>query len=108
MPSELSIELEDIPDGQALRVELDGRPVALFRRGGEVFAIDAVCPHRRGPLDSVTMDEKGIVTCPWHGWQFDARTGKSPSHPGRVLTYPIERDGNRITVRLPEQLRGQA
>ncbi len=100
MPAELTVDLDEIPKSVAIRKVLGGREIALFRMGDEVFAIDAVCPHRRGPLDSGDLDEEGIVTCPWHGWRFDIRTGKSPTHPGQVLTYPVRREGGRVIVSI--------
>jgi nitrite reductase/ring-hydroxylating ferredoxin subunit len=35
-----------------------------------------VCPHFGGPLDDAPVDDRGIVTCPWHGYRFDVRTGR--------------------------------
>lgn len=68
--------LEDIPLGSALEVEHDGRVYALYNLDGSISAIDGICPHQGGPLaDGEVCD--GVVTCPWHGWQFDIRTGKA-------------------------------
>lgn len=86
--------LDEIPaDGCGLRVELEDRTLALFREGDEVFALNAVCPHRGGPLDEGDLED-GVVVCPWHGWDFDVRTGESPTFGERVECYPVEvRDG---------------
>ena len=72
--------LQEIPSdaGKALRVQ--GREIALFRAGESLYAIDGVCPHEGGPLAAGFINE-GIVTCPWHLWQFDARTGASTEDP---------------------------
>lgn len=98
MADKATIKLEDVPDGGAVRRVIDGREIAVFRQGEELFAIDANCPHRRGPLDSGELDADGVVTCPWHGWQFDIRTGKSPIHPGQVCTHRVTREGGTFTI----------
>jgi len=51
------------------------RIVALFNVDGEFFALDGVCPHQGGPLGKGDL-QGCIVTCPWHGWQFDVRNGE--------------------------------
>ena len=53
---------------------VDGRWVALFNVDGRYHAIDAICLHRGGPLADGVLSHC-IVTCPWHGWQFDVTTG---------------------------------
>src|SRR3989442_5731359 len=55
------------------------KPMALFNVDGEIFAINAVCPHRGGPLADGTLTGS-IVACPWHGWAFDVTT-RHPDHP---------------------------
>jgi nitrite reductase/ring-hydroxylating ferredoxin subunit len=51
------------------------RIVALFHVGAEFFALDGVCPHQGGPLGKGQLCGH-TLTCPWHGWQFDVRTGQ--------------------------------
>ncbi len=66
--------LSEIPDGGMRRVDANGYPVLLVRRGTEVDAIAAVCAHQGGPLDEGTLNGD-VVTCPWHGSQFCVRDG---------------------------------
>jgi nitrite reductase/ring-hydroxylating ferredoxin subunit len=82
---------KDCPPGTAIETVAGERIVALFNVAGEFFALDGVCPHQGGPLGKGCL--KGhVVTCPWHGWQFDVRTGqhqisatiRQPSLPVRV------------------------
>jgi nitrite reductase (NADH) small subunit len=68
-------DLADCPPGAALECVIDDRVVALFNVEGTIFALDGVCPHQGGPLGKGTLAGT-IVTCPWHGWQFDVRTGQ--------------------------------
>jgi nitrite reductase (NADH) small subunit len=77
--------LADCPRGSASEYVVEGRVVALFNVEGVVYALDGVCPHQGGPLGKGAL-EGTIVTCPWHGWQFDVTSGQhqlSPSicHP---------------------------
>ena len=92
-------ELSDLPSG-AGKVVIGpfDKPIALFNVGGEIFAINHVCPHRGGPLGEGRLDG-AIVTCPWHGWTFDVRTGR-PDHPGghAVDAYAVKLDGTSIYV----------
>ena len=84
-----------VPDGGGAEATVDGRSYALFRVNGEIRAVDGACPHAGGPLAEGTVAD-GVVTCPWHGWTFDARTGCSLDPPGRdVARYPtLVEDGN--------------
>jgi nitrite reductase (NADH) small subunit len=61
--------------GSSLELAAGDRIVALFNVAGEFFALDGVCPHQGGPLGQGHL-EGCNVTCPWHGWQFDVRTGQ--------------------------------
>ena len=69
--------LDELPPGAAKEVEHEGRIYALFNVGGTITAIDGICPHQGGPLADGPL-EGTMVTCPWHGWQFDVCTGKTP------------------------------
>ena len=81
------------------RIVLDGKPVAVFEVEGNFFAIDAVCPHEGGPLEQGTV-EKGCVTCPWHGYRFNLKTGACVNEPAyRVNSYRVEREGEELVVK---------
>ena len=97
---EPAIATADLPERELTRVEVGGEAVLLYREGGEVFAIDAVCAHAGGPLDEGEVEgcEGGrcAVRCPWHDSVFDLRDGRvvhGPSvHPQRAFDVR-ERDG---------------
>ena len=74
--------------------------VALFNIDGRFYAISNMCAHEGGPLSQGAL-EKTIVTCPWHGWQYDVRNGKSP-HPGgdSVKSFNVKTIGNKLYVVL--------
>ena len=67
--------VEQIPLGEGRVFEVDGRSIAVFRtRQGEVFATQAACPHREGPLADGIIGGRQIV-CPLHAYKFDLATG---------------------------------
>jgi nitrite reductase (NADH) small subunit len=67
--------VDEIPVGEGRTFAVDGDQIAVFRlRDGSLCAIDAVCPHKGGPLADGLADE-GVVVCPLHGHTFDMRTG---------------------------------
>ena len=70
---------EEVAEGEGRTVEAGGRWLALFRVGGEVYAIDNACPHMAGPLGAGRL-EGHVVGCPLHGWRIDVRTGHSPTN----------------------------
>jgi len=78
----------------------DGTQVAVFNVDGELCAINNICPHRGGPLGEGDL-EGTLVSCPWHGWQFDVKTGKSPVNPAAsVKTYPCRIEGVEVVVEV--------
>jgi nitrite reductase (NADH) small subunit len=78
--------LDELPPGSAKEVEHDGRVYAIFNVDGALLAIDGICPHQGGPLAEGYV-EGTCVTCPWHGWEFDLRTGTMPS--GSRIKQPV-------------------
>ena len=76
--------VSDIPDGDCLVVELNQVDVAIFHVGEEFFAINDRCPHAGASLAGGPV-ENGIVTCPWHYWQFRLDDGTWVENP-RVKT----------------------
>ena len=60
--------------GHGRMVVVNGRHVAIFRLDDGYFAIDNLCLHQAGPLCEGPIAD-GVVTCPWHGWSYDIRTG---------------------------------
>ena len=67
--------VEQCPPGHVCELLADDRIIALFNVDGEFHALDGICPHQGGPLGKGKLTGC-IVTCPWHGWQFDVKTGQ--------------------------------
>ncbi|MDE2573127.1 MAG: nitrite reductase small subunit NirD [bacterium] len=64
----------DLPVGEGMAITIGEREVALFHVEGGWFAIDNVCPHQGGPLSEGWVEGE-TVTCPWHAWCFEVKTG---------------------------------
>jgi NAD(P)H-dependent nitrite reductase small subunit len=89
-----SLKLEQIPVGEGRCVTMGDLQIGVFHRKDGIFAIDNICPHRGAPLhDGMVID--GIVSCPWHQWQFQLDDGVCLNIPKvRIASYPVEiRDG---------------
>ena len=94
--------VSDFAPGAGKMVVVAGRHVALFRLGDEFFAIDNLCLHRAGPLCDGQIDN-GVVTCPWHGWSYEIRTGTMVQDPRvGVSRHDVQIDGDQVSVRLTE------
>ena len=86
----------EIAPGTGKVVVAGGRVLALFNVVGEFFAVDNSCPHRGGPLGEGHLTGK-IVTCPWHGWQFDLASGVSPLNPRHMVRcVRLESEGDDL------------
>jgi NAD(P)H-dependent nitrite reductase small subunit len=81
---------DDLPPGTAKEVVAGDRVIALFNVDGTFYALDGVCPHQGGPLGQGLV-EGCVVTCPWHGWQFDVRTGQHQINPQLVQERYVAR-----------------
>jgi nitrite reductase/ring-hydroxylating ferredoxin subunit len=66
--------LSDLPPGEAISIVAGDREIGIFNAGGTLYAIDNICPHQGAPLSEGWI-EGATVTCPWHAWCFDLRTG---------------------------------
>ncbi len=97
--------VDEIPPGGRKVVEVAGRSIGVFNVGGEFFALRNRCPHQGGPLceghllgflrsprpGEYEYSRKGeILRCPWHGWEFDVRTGQSWFDPKRTRVRRYE------------------
>jgi len=91
-------QVSDVQPGAGKVVTVKDKAIALFNVDGAFYAIDNTCLHRGGPLGEGEV-EGCVVTCPWHGWQFDVKTGVSETNPtAKVKTYPVKTDGSAIMI----------
>ena len=107
MSKHVVAKVSEIPPGGRKLVVVRGRPIAIFNLQGEFYGLLNRCPHQGGSLVDglltglIESDEPGtyrysrpgeIIRCPWHGWEFDIRTGQSWCDPGKVQVrnYKVE------------------
>jgi nitrite reductase (NADH) small subunit len=103
MPERHSIaSVDDIPVGEGREFAAGGRIIAVFNIDGEYSAIDGICAHAGGPVANGTITGE-VVTCPWHGWQYDVKSGQ------HCLTesicqqsFPLFVEDGKIVVELPD------
>jgi nitrite reductase (NADH) small subunit len=96
----LVARLTELPEGRGHLVEVEGREVALFRRGDRVDALESECPHRGASLAFGDV-RGGVVHCPLHAWPFRLSDGACPEFPGvSVATYRATVEGGDVFVEL--------
>jgi len=89
----------DVEDGTAIRVMLDGVPVAIVRSDGEVYAIHDVCSHANVALSEGEIEDQ-TIECWLHGSRFDLVTGRPTGLPAAkpVPVYPVKIDGDDVYI----------
>ena len=87
-----------IGPGQSTVITLDNENIAIFNTGKEFYAINNTCPHQGGPLNEGTLAGE-VVTCPWHGWQYDLKSGCPITTPN-VRTYPLRLHGDMLQIAI--------
>jgi len=105
MAKHVVAKLGEIAPNSSKVVRVKGREIALFNVNGEYFALLNRCPHEGAPLSYgrlytlVESDRPGcyrtsrkgeMLRCPWHGWEFDVRTGQSYCDPARIRVKAYE------------------
>ena len=70
------VKVAEVPAGTIRELQVEGKAVAVANVGGKIYAINNTCLHRGGPLGEGSLEGQ-VVTCPWHGWQFDVTNGKA-------------------------------
>lgn len=107
-------ETKDFPPGTHRIVEVEGRSIGIYNIDGEYYAIHNYCPHFgaelcKGPVCGTNVEsgvhefifgKRGeIVRCPWHGWEFDIKTGKSLFNDKvRTRKYEVDVTDGRIGI----------
>lgn len=95
-----TIRMEELPPGTVRELYIEGKAVAVANVGGKIYAINNTCLHRGGPLGQGLLEGK-VVTCPWHGWQFDVTSGRAVQNPAAgVDCYAAEIRGQDVFIDL--------
>jgi nitrite reductase (NADH) small subunit len=91
--------VDDVPRGEGRALSVDGRRIAIFRSDAGWFALDAVCPHRGGPLEDGIVCDHAVI-CPLHDRRFDLATGAALGAGDGVAAHAVEVRGDRVFVAL--------
>ena len=98
MPFVRAAKIAEVPTGAIHEFQVAGKAVAVANVAGKFYAISDVCVHRGGPLGQGELHGT-VVTCPWHGWQYDVTTGKVTQNPTMgVACYATEVRGDEVFV----------
>jgi len=90
----------DVTPGHGIVAEVNGKTLAVFNVDGTYHVTDNDCVHRGGPLGEGDL-EGHVVSCPWHGWQFDVTTGECVKKPSaKVNVYQVTVEGTDIKALL--------
>lgn len=94
--------VSELPPGERLFVDIEGKPIVIFNLAGQFFSIADVCSHDDGPVGEGQLDGYNI-TCPRHGAQFDIRSGKVMQMPAVVdiPAYPVKVVDGMIQLGVP-------
>ncbi len=97
---QLALRISELPKGSGRSLQIDGQRVALFNVGGKYYALADACLHRGGPLGDGHL-EGANVTCPWHAWDFDVKTGECQTMKGlKQKTYKTKTKNGEVFVEL--------
>jgi nitrite reductase/ring-hydroxylating ferredoxin subunit len=113
MAFQSAIRLDELPPNSMREVVVAGTPILIVRDGDRVYAVGARCRHAGGPLAQGTLHGR-VVTCPWHGTQWDAGSGRALYGPygvpvlshlwalvlPRLPTYLVRIDDGTVQVDL--------
>jgi nitrite reductase [NAD(P)H] small subunit len=90
----------NIPPGEGRVYSVNGESIAVFRtRGGAVYAVQAGCPHKGGPLADGLVGGTTLI-CPLHSWKFDLETGQALFGDCGVKTFPVQVDETEQIILL--------
>jgi nitrite reductase (NADH) small subunit len=96
----LTTQSELPAEGEAKEFSLGDKVICVANVNGIISAMDNVCLHRGGPLGQ-GMVEGGKVVCPWHGWQWDPKTGEAGHNPSaKIAVYSIKVEAGDVLVEM--------
>jgi nitrite reductase/ring-hydroxylating ferredoxin subunit len=97
-------KMQDIPEKEGQRFDVDGLDIVVFKINGEIFVINNLCPHQHAPV----LFEGGLngyaLSCPLHGWVFDLKSGQSSNGQSKLKKYPHKLDDEDILIEINKNL----
>jgi nitrite reductase (NADH) small subunit len=100
MPFEAVARVEDLPPGTVRSVQVGEEEIALAHWNGGFYAVQHHCLHLEGPLGEGRL-EGCVLTCPWHGGQYDVRTGQNEFDLAiQLRTYDVQVEDGEVRIRI--------
>jgi nitrite reductase/ring-hydroxylating ferredoxin subunit len=88
------------PEGEAKEFPCGGKMICVVNVNGVITAMDNVCLHRGGPLGQGVVEGDKLV-CPWHGWQWDPKTGEAVHSPAaKLAVYPLKMENGDVMIEV--------
>ena len=98
-------KLSDLPSGSALEKRILARRIAVFNDNGKLYGIESDCKHMRASLAGGGLKD-GVLTCKWHGWQYDLVTGRCLSVEGvKLVRFEVTVDGDDVYLHYDKRIR---
>lgn len=92
--------IDDLKPGECRVVEVNDKTIALYNVNGTLYATDNTCLHREGPLGEGELEGE-IITCPWHGWQYNVTTGENTSDPNlKIESFEVKIEEDNVQVKI--------
>ncbi len=111
-------QTDELDEGERILAEVEGREIAVFNVDGEYKAYTNWCAHQAGPICEGTLtgtweaeydrenlevcmewcSENEVLSCPWHGWEYDVTDGESLTSDAKLPSHPVRVDGGDIVV----------
>ena len=93
--------LSRLPPGSVSEALVGDGTYAICNVGGEIHALDGICPHAGGPLGQGALHGTTLV-CPWHAWEFDTTSGACIFNDDiRIPIFPVRVEIDEVLVDLP-------
>lgn len=90
----------ELAPGTAKMFVVEGKEIALYNLNGIFYATQQACLHRQGPLSEGDITDC-VVTCPWHGWEYDIITGENLlDRNAKLATYPVRVENGDVQVAM--------
>ncbi len=91
-------QLSEVQPGTGKVVHVGDKAIGLFNVDGNIHAIDNACLHRGGPLTEGELQGE-VVRCPWHGWEFNVKTGICQANPTvQAPVFEVRMEGSDILI----------
>jgi len=90
----------DLPAANEVKeMSVGDKLICVANVDGEICVMENTCLHQGGPLGAGVI-EKGKVVCPWHGWEWDPKTGQGPAPNAKVAVYPVKVENGDVLIEV--------